>query len=174
MAGIFFFFLKMLRRSKVQGSDLTAIIDVIFRSFFNRRDRVQDFFPNIGKKPVKMIGNFKIITSYDTISSNLRYWFGPRTLFFSIFFWGIFFFRTVFNTASSAAPQIPLCRRMLGSNPGPLQLVHWQSDALTTRLDLIRNLELLPMISFKVCHVFLGFFAIAAIFSEICNFLRPW
>ncbi len=44
-------------------------------------------------------------------------------------FMDFFLLFTVFNSALSAAPQ-----RMLGL----LRLRHWQSDALTTRLDLIQ------------------------------------
>jgi hypothetical protein len=53
------------------------------------------------------------------------------------------FLWTLFNTASSAAPQIPQGRMWLGSNSRLMQLWHWPPDALTTRLGLIRSLHAL-------------------------------
>ncbi len=62
-----------------------------------------------------------------------------KLIFLSYYFYSLC---TVFNTASSVAPWILLLRRMLGSTPELLRLRHWQSGALTTRLDLTHRWKL--------------------------------
>jgi hypothetical protein len=60
---------------------------------------------------------------------------------------GIFFLWTVFNTASSASPQIPLCWRVLGPIPELLRLRHWQADARSHPLFTLSTVhELVEMV----------------------------
>ncbi len=92
----------------------------------------------IGLVPCLAPGKPKLFVT-KTNYSQIHFVVGTGTYLCDIeLFYFLDFLCNFFVTASNAAPRIPPCRRMLASNLELLRLWHWQSDALTTRLDLIQ------------------------------------
>jgi hypothetical protein len=98
---------------------------------FDLLDRAGDGQIDIEEYEYVLSGNFVLFLFMGTIVQLLKK--NLKSFLFIIIF-------TLFVTVSSAAPQIPLCRRMLGSKPRLLRLWIWQSEAFTTPLVLIHKL----------------------------------
>ncbi len=95
---------------------------------------------------------------YVHLSSN--YYISHFFLFFKYFSGGSFFSYCI-QHCFICRPSNSTVPTDAGIGPGPLQLVHWQSDALTTRLDLIRWDRYLysPSLLFCFIHFTISWFA---------------
>ncbi len=92
--------------------------------------------------PMHQLPRSWVRSQHPSAQWNLRdgRWSNVEYIFLIYFLWGFFtFFSYFIQHCFICHPSDSTVPTVLGSKPRPVQLVHWQADALTTRLDLIRN-----------------------------------